>query len=161
MAFILHLTQSEGDKSPVVVVVDELSKRLHFIPLRSHQTALDHAEVFYKESYEHHRLAREIFSDKDTPLTRKLYMEFMKFFRVQFNLSTAFHSQTNKQSERAFWTVQEMMRCFVSRSRRNWPKYDQRLELAYNSHVRESTKHLQVFTVWKKWLCPFLFPYVN
>ena len=69
----------------------------------------------------------------------------MKLLRVKLNLSTAFHPQTDGQSERAFRTLQEMLRCFVSHTQRDWSKHLPGLELAYNNHISDSTKQTPFF----------------
>ncbi|CDF33000.1 unnamed protein product [Chondrus crispus] len=98
------------------------------------------SEVFYYEIYKHHGLPRKIISDRDTRFTSALWNAIMKLLRVKLNISTAFHPQTDGQSERAFRTLEEMQRCLVSYTRRDWSKHLPGLEFAYNNHISDTTK---------------------
>ncbi|CDF39069.1 unnamed protein product, partial [Chondrus crispus] len=145
MYFIFDLPRTNTNKSAILVVVDKLSKHTHFVPIESNHTAKDTAEVFYNEIYKHHGLPRKIISDRDTRFTSTLWKEIMKLLRVKLNLSTAFHPQTDGQSERAFRTLQEMLRCFVSYTQRDWSKHLPGLEFAYNNHISDTTKQTPFF----------------
>jgi hypothetical protein len=54
-------------------------------------------------------------------------------------MSTAFHPETDGQSERAFGVFQEMIRPFVDVLQRDWDKHIAQLEFAYNNTVNDST----------------------
>lgn len=69
----------------------------------------------------------------------------MKLLKVKLNLSTAYHPQTDGQSERAFRTIEEMLRCFVSYTQTDWDTHLPGLEFAYNNHVNDSTKQTPFF----------------
>ncbi|CDF41213.1 unnamed protein product [Chondrus crispus] len=143
--YIKTCPKTNTNKTAILVVVDKLSKHTHFIPIESNHTAKDTAEVFYNEIYKHHGLPRKIISDRDTRFTSTLWKEFMKVLRVKLNLSTAFHPQTDGQSERAFRTLREMLRCFVSYTQRHWSKHLPGLEFAYNNHISDTTKQTPFF----------------
>ena len=142
-----HLRSSaDGTQKPVIlVVVDKLSKRTHFISLHSSHTTLDTEKVFYKEIYKHRGLPKKMISDRDTRFTSNFWTELMKPLNIKLNLSTSFHPQTDGQSERAFRTIQELLRCLVSYSQKDWPNYLPGLEFTYNNHISESTKQNPFF----------------
>lgn len=145
MDFIFELPKTKNSKTAILVVVDKLCKRAHFIPLESNHTAKDTAIVFYKEIYKKHGLPRKIISDRDSRFTSTFWTELMKLFKIKLILSTAFHPQTDGQSERAFRTIEEMLRCFVSYTQKDWDIYLPELEFAYNNHVNEATKQSPFF----------------
>ncbi len=66
MDFMFKLPRKKDEYSALMVFVDKLSKRAHFIPLTANHKSEDIAEVFYKEVYQHHGLPRKIISDRDT-----------------------------------------------------------------------------------------------
>ena len=69
----------------------------------------------------------------------------MKLFKVKLNFSTAFHPQTDGQSERAFRTLQEMHLCFVTITPKDWDQYLPGIEFAYNNHIIDATKQTLFF----------------
>ena len=69
----------------------------------------------------------------------------MKLLKVKLKLSTVFHPQTDGQSERAFRTLEEMLRCFVSYTQRDWSRFLPGLEFAYNNHMNDTTRHTTFF----------------
>ena len=145
MDFMFKLPRTKDGYESILVVVDKLSKRTHFIPLTKNHKAEDIAEIFYKEIYKHHGLPRVIISDRDTRFTSTFWTELMKLLKVKLNLSSAFHPQTDGQSERMFRTVQEMLRCFISFSQKDWKRYLPGLEFAFNNHVNDATSYSPFF----------------
>lgn len=145
MDFIFDLPKTKDEKTAILVVVDKLCKRAHFIPLQSNHTATDTAKAFYNEVYKHHGLPRKIISDRDTRFTSIFWTELMKLLQVKLNLSTAFHPQTDGQSERAFRTLEEMLRCFVNYTQKDWTTHLPGLEFAYNNHINDTTKQTPFF----------------
>ena len=145
MDFMFRLPKTKDGYDGILVVVDKLSKRTRFVPLTKKQKVEHVAEVFYTEIYKHHGLPRVIVSDRDTRFTSKFWEELMKLLQVKLNLSSAFHPQTDGQSERMFRTIQEMIRCFVSYSQKDWKKYLPGLEFSLNNHVNDSTTFTPFF----------------
>ena len=140
MDFMFKLPRTKDGYTGIMTVVDKLSKRAHFIPLTTNNTSEHIANVFYKEIFKHHGIPRKIISDRDTRFTSDLWRDFTKLLKIRLNLSTAFHPETDGQSERAFRTIQEMLRCYVSKTQTDWKKYLPGLEFSYNNHQNDATK---------------------
>lgn len=145
MDYIFDLPKSKMNNTTILAVVDKLCKRAHFISLKSIHAAKDTAEEFYKEVYKHRGLPRRIISGRHSRFTSNYWTELMKKLKVKLNLSTAFHPQTDGQSERRFRTIEEMLRCFISHTQRDWDGHLPGLEFAYNNHTNESTKQRPFF----------------
>ncbi|CDF37514.1 unnamed protein product [Chondrus crispus] len=120
-------------------------KRTHFIPLGSDNSAKTIATTFYKEIYKQHGLLPKIISDRDTRFTGSFWTELMKMLQVKLNFSTGFHPQTDGQSERAFRTLQEMLRCYVTYTQKDWENYLPGVEFAYNNHVNDTIRQTPFF----------------
>ena len=144
MDFMSDLPKSNG-LTGIMVIVDKLPKRTHFIPVNCTNDAKDIAEIFYREIFKHHGLPMKIISDRDTRFTGTFWEELMKLLKVKLNLSTAIHPETDGQSERAFRTLQEMLRCYISYTQKDWYQYLPGLEFAYNNHVNETTQQSPFF----------------
>jgi hypothetical protein len=145
MDFIVELPKTVHGYDAVFTVVDRFSKLTHFIPCTTTITAAETAALFVKEIYRHHGLPSSIVSDRDPRFTSHFWSAVMRHLDTKLHMSTAFHPQTDGQSERANRTVEEMLRHFVHPMHDDWDKYLPVLEFAYNSSVNPSTKHTPFF----------------
>ena len=145
MDFIFNLPKSSENKDGILVVVDKLSKRTHFIAFEGDLNAKEVALIFCNEIFKHHELPRKIISDRDSRFTGTFCKELLKIIRVKLNLSTAYHPETDGQSQRAFRTIEEMLRCYTSYTEKNCSRFLPGLEFAYNNHARDSTLQTPFF----------------
>ena len=145
MDFIFNLPKSTENKDGILVVVDKLSKRTHFIAFEGDLNAKEVALIFYNEVFKHHGLPRKIISDRDSRFTGTFWKELMKIIRVKLNISTAYHPETDGQSEREFRTIEEMLRCYTSYNQKKWSRFLPGLEFAYNNHTSDSTLQTPFF----------------
>ena len=98
MDFIVGLPKSEG-YTKIWVIVDRFSKMAHFIPLRTEEHMEELALILLKEIWRLHGLPESIISDRDTWFTSKFWMSLMQLLEVKLNVSTAFHAETDGQTE--------------------------------------------------------------
>ena len=99
MDFITDLPQSMSC-TELWVVVDRFSKMAHFIPLSpGGKTAEDLARIFAREIWRLHGLPRDIVSDRDSRFTADIGRVFLTTLGIHPEMSTAFHLQTNGQTE--------------------------------------------------------------
>jgi len=133
MHFITDLPPSEG-RDQLWVVIDRFTKMAHFIPLRE-KTASDLANIFTREVWRFHGLPTDIVSDWDSRFTLETWKEFLEILSIRPRMSTAFHPQTNGQTERLNQTIEAYLRAFVSREQENWVSLLPMGEFAYNNSV--------------------------
>jgi hypothetical protein len=99
MDFIEGLPKSESYDT-ILVVVDRFSKYAHFIPLHQPFTAQTVAQAVFDNVVKLHGLPKTIVSDRDKIFTGHFWTALLKLMRITLNLSTAYHPQTDGQSER-------------------------------------------------------------
>ncbi|GKB60231.1 ty3-gypsy retrotransposon protein [Tanacetum coccineum] len=96
--FIEALPLSQG-KTVLFVVVDRLSKYAYFIPMSHPFTANQVAQVFMDDIYKLHGMPNTIMSDRDKIFISQFWQSLFKVMKVQLNLSTAYHPQTDSQTK--------------------------------------------------------------
>jgi hypothetical protein len=140
MDFITGLPTSTKQNDAIMVVVDKLSKSAHFIPVKSTCKAIDIAQVFMKEVFRLHGMPREIISDRDTKFTSKFWKSLMAGLETKLLFSTAYHPQTDGQTERVNQILEDMLRMHVMHQPRKWEDYLPLVEFAYNNGYQASLK---------------------
>ena len=114
MDFIVQLPKTKKSFDAILVVVDRLTKRVHFIPTYTTATAPDIAKTFFENIFRLHGLPKTIVSDRDPKFVSKFWKMLFKQLGVHLALSTAYHPQTDGQTERANRTLEDMLRTFVN-----------------------------------------------
>jgi len=133
MDFITELPTSEG-YDQLWVIINQFTKLAHFIPLRE-ITAADLAIIFAREVWKYHGLQTEIVSDRDSRFTSESCKEFLSLLGIRPHMSTAFHPQTDRQTDWLNQTIEAYLRAIASREQDNWASLLLMVELAYNNSV--------------------------
>ena len=97
--FITKLPLAQGYNS-ILVVVDRLTKIVHFIPTMEKMSAEELARLFRDNVWKLHRLLESIILDRGPQFVTGLMRELNKMLEIKSKLSTAFHPQTDRQTER-------------------------------------------------------------
>lgn len=84
----------------IMVVVDKLTRSVHFIPVKTTFEAPTIAQIFLKEIIRLHGVPRKIMSDRDTHFTSKFWKSLLQSMGTQLNFSTAYHPETDGKTER-------------------------------------------------------------
>ena len=140
MDFIVQLPRSKQGYDAIVVFVDKLTKRACFIPTHTNVTAPDVAKIFFNTIFKNFGLPRTIISDRDAKFTSKFWQSLFKQIGTKLALSTAFHPQTDGQTERMNRTLEEMLRTYTNYKQNDWDEWLSALEFAYNNAKQASTK---------------------
>lgn len=99
MDFVEGLPVSMG-KTIILVVVDRLTKYGHFLALSHPYTAQGTAKLFLDNIYKLHGLPVSILTDRDKNFTSSFWRELFKALGVNLNLTSAYHPQSDGQTER-------------------------------------------------------------
>ena len=143
MDFITGLPDSRaygGTYNSILVIVDKFSKMAHYIPCVDTMTAGELAEVFIKEIIRYHGIPLAIISDRGALFTSRLWANLMYAFRIERKLSTAFHPQTDGQTERQNSVLEQYLRSYINWEQDDWASLLPLAEFAYNSAEQASTK---------------------
>ena len=123
----------------VLVVVDKFSKQAHYIPTTTNVTAKETAELLLTNIVRLHGLPEAIISDRGHEFVAALFQEVWKAMGTELRMSTAYHPQSDGQTERVNRELEQQLRTHANRTGSNWKQWLSVVEMHYNSDVHEST----------------------
>jgi len=135
--FIVSLPKTKNGFDCITTWVDRLSRRVHFIPSKTTDTAVDCANAFFSDLFKHHGMPDSIVSDRDSKFTSKFWARLMELCGVKLKMSTSRHPQTDGASEVMNRMVENYLRCYCSYHQDDWDELLPSAEFAYNSSVSE------------------------
>jgi hypothetical protein len=130
--FIEGLPKVAG-KSVILTVVDRFSKYTHFIPLGHPYTASLVARAFFDGIVRLHGFPSSIVSDRDPVFTGHVWRDLFGLAGVKLRMSTAFHPQTDGQSEVVNKVIAMYLRCVTGDRPRSWVDWLSWAEYCYNT----------------------------
>ncbi|MBW0501581.1 hypothetical protein O181_041296 [Austropuccinia psidii MF-1] len=113
MDFITQLPLSNSIDS-ILVIVDRLSKMQVFIPAMSSITSLDLAHLFIKNIFSKHGLPSSIGSDRGSLFGSSFWTNLCQHLKISRDLSTAYHPETDGQTERVNQILEQYLQMYVS-----------------------------------------------
>ena len=137
MDFIESLPPSQGYDTVVVVIV-RLSKVGHFLALHHPFIAKQVAQLFLDNIFKLHGLPKFIITDRDRIFTSAFWQELFKLAGTELRYSSAYHPQSDGQSERLNQCVENYLRCMSGEFPHNWHKWLPLAEWWYNSSYHSS-----------------------
>ncbi|KAJ0481098.1 putative nucleotidyltransferase, Ribonuclease H [Helianthus annuus] len=138
MDFITKLPRTPRGHDTIWVIVDRLTKSAHFLPIREKDNTSKLAEIYMREIVTRHGVPLPIISDRDGRFVSRIWQSFQEAFGSKLNLSTAFHPQTDGQSERMIKTLEDMLRACVMDLGGSWDKHLPLVEFSYNNSYHTS-----------------------
>ncbi len=142
--FIVQLPKSKGYDA-VAVYVDRLTKMAHFVPCKTTATAADCATMFVRDVIRLHGIPKEIISDRGPQFTSHFWKRFQELLGVDLHLSTAYHPESDGQTERVNQVLEQLLRCFVNYQQDDWVDLLPLAEFAYNNSLHSATKMTPFF----------------
>lgn len=136
--YITGLPECEGGYKHILVVVDRLTKMRHFIPCVTLE-ADELAERFIAAVYSLHGLPENIVSDRGSQFVSMLWRALSRRLKIALKFSSAFHPQTNGQTENANAFLEQYLRIFTNFVQNDWVSWLPLAEFACNNQVNDST----------------------
>lgn len=136
--FIVKLPKSAGFDT-IMVVVDKNTKLAHFIPTNETIDSKETATLYLQHVWKHHGTPDEIISDRGSVFVSKFMRRLYDLLRIRPTPSTAFHPQSDGQTERVNQTLEQILRIFTTRRQDDWSDFLPIAEFAYNNSLHSAT----------------------
>ena len=138
--FIGPLPTTTNGHDAILVIVDMFTKGVTLTPIDFSYGAQKIAEIFRDKIYSKFGTPQKIISDRDPRFSGAFWRTFFELTGTTIAMSTAFHPQTDGQTERTNKTLEQVLKAHVNASQDDWDSLLPMAEFAINSAVNESTK---------------------
>jgi len=145
--FITKLPLAQG-YDLILVVVNRLTKMVHFIPTTEKMSAEGLARLFRDNVWKLHGLPESIISDRGPQFAAGLIKELNGMLGIKSKLSTAFYPQTNGQTESVNQELEQYLRMFIDHRQEQWPEWLGTAEFAYCKGTPPSLPLNGMTTLW-------------
>ena len=138
MDFVTGLPKVSQGLDAIWVIVDRLTKSAHFLPIRENFSLERLAGMYINEIVRLHGMPVSIVSDRDPRFTSRFWISLQKAMGTELRFSSAYHPQTDGQSERTIQTLEDLLRLCVLDFKGSWDKYLPLVEFSYNNSYQAS-----------------------
>ncbi|GKA42859.1 putative reverse transcriptase domain-containing protein [Tanacetum coccineum] len=140
MDFVTKLPRTQRGNDTIWVIVDRLTKSAHFLPMRETDPMDKLARLYLKEVVTRHGIPVSIICDRDPRFASNFWRSFQKAMGTRLDMSTAYHPETDGQSERTIQTLEDMLRACVIDFGNGWEGHLPLIEFSYNNSYHASIK---------------------
>jgi len=122
-------------------VVESTTKRVHFISTHTTVSALGAARLYLHHVWKLHGLPSLVISDRGGQFIAQFTRELYRLLGIKIAASTAYHPQTDGQTERLNQELEQYIRLFVNEQQSDWDDLIPMMEFQYNNHIHSSTQN--------------------
>ncbi|GJS90035.1 putative reverse transcriptase domain, ribonuclease H-like domain, aspartic peptidase domain protein [Tanacetum coccineum] len=140
MDFITKLPRTSSGYDTIWVIVDRLTKSAHFLPMRENESIDKLTRLYLKKVVTRHGIPVSIICDCNGRFTSNFWRTFQKALGTRLDMSTAYHQQTDGQSERTIQALEDMLRACVIDFENGWDRHLPLIEFSYNNSYHPSIK---------------------
>nr|GEW33463.1 putative reverse transcriptase domain-containing protein [Tanacetum cinerariifolium] len=140
MDLVTKFPKSSSGHDAIWVIVDRLTKSSHFLPIREDYKTEKLARIYINEIVARHGVPVLIILDHDGRFTLHLWKALQKALGTKLNMNTAYHPETDGQSERTIQTLEDMLRACVMDFGGSWDTHLPLVEFSYNNNYHKSIK---------------------
>jgi transposase InsO family protein len=140
MDFIVGLPRTSAGYDSIWVIMDRLTKVAYFIPVRTNDTRAKLPKLYMARIVCLHGVPKKIVSGRGSQFTSRFWQKLHECLDTQLNLSSAYHPQTDGQTERTNQVLEDMLRACALKHGGSWDKSLPYAEFSYNNSYQASLK---------------------
>lgn len=138
MDFVTSLPSTVRGFDAIWVIVDRLTKSAHFLPISITYPVAKLAEIYIKAIVKLHGVPLSIVSDRDPRFTSEFWKSLQEALGSKLRLSSAYHPQTDGQTERTIQSLEDLLRACVLEQGGSWDSHLALIEFTYNNSFHSS-----------------------
>jgi hypothetical protein len=140
MDFIVGLPLTTRKFDSIWVIIDRLSKSAHFIPVHTNYNVQNYARVYIDRVLCLHGVPKKIISDRGSQFVARFWEQLHASLGTHLIHSSAYHPQTDGQTERVNQILEDMLRACVLEHPGSWDQNLPWAEFSYNNSYQENIK---------------------
>jgi hypothetical protein len=140
MDFIVGLPNTSRHHDSIWVIMDRFTKTAHFLPVHTTHRTEKYAEIYIDQIVHLHGIPRTIVSDRGAPFVARFWEQLHESLGTHVIRSSAYHPQTDGQTERVNQILEDMLRACVLHYGKDWDKCLSLAEFSYNNIYQSSLK---------------------
>ncbi|GKA80766.1 putative reverse transcriptase domain-containing protein [Tanacetum coccineum] len=140
MDFVTKLPKTMSGQYTIWVIVDRLTKSAYFLPMKETDSMEKLTRQYLKEVVFRNGVPVLIISNRDSNFTSHFWKSLNEALGTQLDTSTAYHPQTDGQSERTIQTLEDMLRACMIDFGKGWDRHLPLVEFSYNNNYHTSIK---------------------
>ena len=138
MDFVIRFSRTRRQHDAIWVIVDRLTKSVHFLPVSNDDPLDKLAQLYVEEIIRLHGVPILIVSDQDPRFTSRFWSSLQDAMGTRLHFSTAFYPQTDGQLERTIKMLEDMLIACMIEFKGSWDTHLSLMELAYNNSYQSS-----------------------
>ncbi|KAK9075551.1 hypothetical protein SSX86_003876 [Deinandra increscens subsp. villosa] len=142
MDFVTGLPHRSNRPDAIWVIIDRLTKSAHFIPMKETNNMDKLTKLYIDRIVARHGVPKTIISDRDPRFTSRLWQSMQEALGTRLDMSTAYHPQTDGQTERTIQTLEDMLRACVLDFGKDWEAHLPLVSPTTTVIIRASVLHL-------------------
>ncbi|GJS66009.1 putative reverse transcriptase domain-containing protein [Tanacetum coccineum] len=140
MDFVTKFLRTSSGHDAIWVIVDQLTKSAHFLPMCEDYKIDRLARLYLNEIVARHGVPISIISDRDSRFTSRFWQSMQEELGTRLDMSMAYHPHTNGQSESTIQTLEDMLRACIIEFEGSWDVHLPLIEFSYNNIYHSSVR---------------------
>ena len=142
MDFIVKLPVSQGYDSILTLTDHDCTKAVILLPCKEEIDSIGVARLYLKHSFPYVGIPKRVISDQDPRFTSKVFQELCTLLKVKQNVASAYHPQTDGQSEKTNQHVEMALRIFGNFQQNDWSNWLPIVQYQLNLRTSSATKQI-------------------
>jgi hypothetical protein len=138
--FITKFPRKTRKHDSIMVVVDKLTRCVHFVSMKTTHTTTNIAEIYKRKIARLHGIPKEIVLDRDTKFTSNFWRRLFRGFGTNMNFIIVYDPRSDGKTKTVNQVIKDMLRMNVMDKPSKWEDYFHLVEFTYNNGYQDPLK---------------------